>query len=107
VVGKLLTSSGISPLDPGTGTVPEGTEDQVQLVFANARRVLEAAGGGPEAVAKCTVFVRDKAIRPIIDKYWTEMFPDEASRPARHTLRTDLADPLKIQLEIIAMLGEG
>ncbi|HJQ48774.1 MAG TPA: RidA family protein [Amycolatopsis sp.] len=107
VVGNLLVSSGISPLDPAAGTVPAGTEEQVELVFANARRVLEAAGGRPEDVAKCTVFVRDKAIRPVLDKYWTEMFPDAAARPARHTLRIDLAEPLQIQLEIIALLGEG
>ncbi|MGQ4615689.1 Rid family hydrolase [Nocardia sp. R7R-8] len=107
VVGDLLASSGISPLDPATGAVPEGTEAQVALVFANARRVVEAAGGRLEDVAKCTVFVRDKAIRPVIDKYWTEMFPDEASRPARHTLRIDLAEPLQIQLEILALLGKG
>jgi 2-iminobutanoate/2-iminopropanoate deaminase len=107
VVGNLLASSGISPVDPGTGAVPQGTGEQVELVFANLRRVLDAAGGRPEDVAKCTVFVRDKAIRPLVDKYWTETFPDEASRPARHTLRTDLTGPLQIQLEIIALLGEG
>lgn len=107
VVGNLLTSSGISPLDPATETVPEDVEKQVELVFANARRVLEAAGGRPEDVAKCTIFVRDKAIRPVIDKYWIEMFPDAASRPARHTLRIDLAEPMQIQLEILALLGEG
>jgi 2-iminobutanoate/2-iminopropanoate deaminase len=107
LVGNLLASSGISPLDPATGTIPSDTEDQVRLVFANLRLVLEAAGGRPEDVAKCTVFVRDKAIRPFVDKYWTELFPDEASRPARHTLRIDLAEPLQIQLEILAMLGEG
>ena len=107
MVGNLLTSSGISPLDPATETVPEDVEKQVELVFANARRVLEAAGGRPEDVAKCTIFVRDKAIRPVIDKYWIEMFPDAASRPARHTLRIDLAEPMQIQLEILALLGEG
>lgn len=107
VVGDLLVSSGISPLDPATGTVPEGVDEQVELVFANVGRVLAAAGGGPEDVVKCTVFVRDKAIRPVIDKHWLEMFPDEASRPARHTLRIDLADPLHIQLEITAVLGKG
>lgn len=107
VVGKLLASSGISPLDPATGTVPTDPEEQVELVFANARRVLEAAGGRTEDVAKCTVFVRDKAIRPLIDKRWTEMFPDAGARPARHTLRIDLPEPLQIQLEIIALLGEG
>jgi enamine deaminase RidA (YjgF/YER057c/UK114 family) len=107
LVGNLLVSSGISPLDPDTGTVPTDTERQVETVFANVRRVLDAAGGTPADVAKCTVFVRDKSIRPVVDKYWLEMFPDAASRPARHTLRIDLADPLQIQLEITAVLGEG
>ncbi|WNF01140.1 RidA family protein [Streptomyces luomodiensis] len=107
VVGNLLVSSGISPLDPDTGTVPPGTEEQVALVFANVRRVLDAAGGSPDDVVKCAAFVRDKSIRPVIDKHWLEMFPDEASRPARHTLRIDLADPLQIQLEITAVLEEG
>ncbi len=105
VVGNLLASSGISPLDPATGGIPDAVEEQVELVFANVRRVLEAAGGRPEDVVKCTVFVRDKAIRPIIDKHWTQMFPDEASRPARHTLRIDLAGSMQIQLEILAVLG--
>ena len=107
VVGNLLASSGISPLDPATGTVPDSAEEQVPLVFANVRSVLEAAGGAPRDVVKCTIFVRDKAIRPVVDKYWTEMFPDGHSRPARHTLRVDLAEPLQIQIEIIAVLGEG
>lgn len=107
VVGNLLVSSGISPIDPEAGNVPAETDDQVRVVFANVRRVVEAAGGSTADIVKCTVFVKDKSIRPVIDKYWTEMFPDEASRPARHTLRIDLADPLQIQLEIIAVLGEG
>jgi enamine deaminase RidA (YjgF/YER057c/UK114 family) len=107
VVGNILVSGGISPVDPNTGSVPEGTDEQVELAFANVRRVLDAAGGKPEDVVKCTVFVRDKAIRPVIDKHWLELFPDQASRPARHTLRTDLAGPLQIQLEITAVLGEG
>lgn len=107
VVGNLLVSSGISPLDPDTGTVPAEVERQVELVFANVRRILDAAGGSPDDIVKCTVFVRDKAIRPVIDKRWLEMFPDEHSRPARHTLRIDLAEPVQIQLEITAVLGEG
>ncbi|MEN3265209.1 RidA family protein [Pseudonocardia sp.] len=107
VVGNLLVSGGISPLDPATGSIPDSTEEQVETAFANVRRVLEAAGGRLEDVVKCTVFVQDKSIRPVIDKYWLQMFPDEASRPARHTLRIDLAASMQIQLEITAVLGEG
>ncbi|QSE88109.1 RidA family protein [Rhodococcus pseudokoreensis] len=107
VVGNLLVSGGIVALDPEKNDVPTDTEAQVELVFANLRRTVEAAGGRVEDVVKCTVFVRDKSIRPIIDKHWVEMFPDETSRPARHTLRIDLPEPQQIQLEIMAVLGEG
>jgi 2-iminobutanoate/2-iminopropanoate deaminase len=107
VVGNLLVSGGINPVDPGTGAIPDDTDEQVAVAFANVRRVLAAAGGTPEDIVKCTVFVRDKAIRPVIDKYWVEMFPDPASRPARHTLSIDLAGHTQLQLEIMAVLGQG
>ncbi len=107
LVGNLLMSSGISPLDPDTGTVPPEVEKQVEVVFANVRRVLDAAGGSVGDIAKCTVFVQDKGIRPLVDRSWVEMFPDEASRPARHTLRIDLAAPMQLQLEITAVIGAG
>ena len=107
VVGNLLVSGGISPVDPQTGATPDETDQQVALAFANVRRVLAAAGGTPEDVVKCTVFVRDKAIRPVVNKYWVEMFPDAASRPARHTLSTDLQGGIQRQLEIMAVLGQG
>jgi enamine deaminase RidA (YjgF/YER057c/UK114 family) len=107
VVGNLLVSGGISPVDPETGSIPDGTDEQVAMAFANVRRVLTAAGGSPEDVVKCTVFVPDKAIRPVVDKYWVEMFPDAASRPARHTLRSDLQGGMQLQLEIMAVLGQG
>jgi enamine deaminase RidA (YjgF/YER057c/UK114 family) len=107
VVGNLLVSGGISPVDPETGATPDDTDQQVALAFANVRRVLAAAGGTPEDVVKCTVFVRDKAIRPVVNKYWVAMFPDAASRPARHTLSTDLQGGIQLQLEIMAVLGQG
>lgn len=107
VVGNLLVSGGISPVDPETGATPDGTDEQVAMAFANVRRVLTAAGGTTGDVVKCTVFVQDKAIRPVVDKYWVEMFPDEASRPARHMLSADLRAGTQLQLEIMAVLGGG
>ena len=106
VVGNLLVSGGISPVNPETGAVPDSADEQVAMAFANVRRVLAAAGGTAGDIVKCTVFVEDKAIRPVVDKYWVEMFPDEASRPARHMLRTDLRAGTRLQLEIMAVLGQ-
>jgi 2-iminobutanoate/2-iminopropanoate deaminase len=107
VIGNLLASGGISPLDPQTGLVPDEAEAQVELVFANLRRVVEAAGGTPDDVIKCTAHVRDKEIRPLIDQQWTAMFPDASSRPARRIDTADLLGGLHIQLEILAVLGDG
>lgn len=107
VVGNLLVSGGINPVDPETGVTPDEVDEQVEVAFANVRRVLEAAGGTPGDIVKCTVFVRDRAIRPVIDKYWVEMFPDAASRPARHTLHAELQGSTQLQLEIMAVLGQG
>ena len=107
VVGNLLVSGGINPVDPATGVIPDDADGQVALAFANVRLVLEAAGGTIADIVKITVFTTDKSIRPVVDKYWTEMFPDEASRPARHTLSADHPGNRLLQLEVIALLGEG
>jgi 2-iminobutanoate/2-iminopropanoate deaminase len=94
-------------VDPETGATADGTDEQVAMAFANVRRVLAAAGGNAGDIVKCTVFVQDKGIRPVVDKYWVEMFPDETSRPARHMLRTDLQGGTQLQLEVMAVLGQG
>jgi enamine deaminase RidA (YjgF/YER057c/UK114 family) len=107
VVGNLLVSGGISPVDPDTGAVPDDTDGQVAVAFANVRRVLAAAGGTADDVVKCTVFVQDKAIRPVVDRYWVEMFPDEGSRPARHMLHAELQAGTQLQVEIMAVLEHG
>lgn len=107
VVGNLLVSGGINPVDTATGVTPDDADGQVALAFANVRLVVEAAGGTVADIVKVTVFAKDKSIRPVIDKYWTEMFPDEASRPARHTLGADHPGNRLLQLEITAVLGDG
>ncbi|MBY6683111.1 RidA family protein [Rhodococcus sp. BP-316] len=107
LVGPLLTSSGINGLDPDSGAVPETVDAQVALIFSNVSRILDKAGGTTDDIAKLTFFVRDRAARAVIDPHWVAMFPDEVSRPARHTLEYPLADPLLIQCELIAYVGDA
>lgn len=104
LVGPLLTSSGINGMDPDTGQVPADLEDQVRLIFENIERILQAAGGSPEDIAKCVFYVRDRASRAAIDPQWTRMFPDPQSRPARHTLQHELSGPLLVQCELTAYI---
>ncbi|OMQ14362.1 hypothetical protein A7K94_0217215 [Modestobacter sp. VKM Ac-2676] len=105
-VGPLLVSGGVLGQDPETGEVPADAGEQVRLVFANVRRVLAAGGATTADVAKLTFFVRDRSVRAAIDEQWLAMFPDEADRPARHTLTTELAPAFAVQCEVLAFVAD-
>jgi enamine deaminase RidA (YjgF/YER057c/UK114 family) len=105
VVGNLLVSGGISGADPATGGIPPSPEEQAAALFANVARVMQAAGGTMEDIVKMTFFVRERAVRAAIDPEWLKAFPDETSRPARHTLKVELPAQFEMQAEVIALLA--
>jgi 2-iminobutanoate/2-iminopropanoate deaminase len=106
-LGPFLVSGGIFGRDPGTGKVPDGIEAQCEQTFANVRTVLKAGGAAPEDVIKLNVWLKDIADRPVLNKYWLQLFPDPHSRPARHTFATpDLRAPLLVECEIMAVISD-
>ena len=106
--GPFVVSGAISGADPATGKVPDDLDAQSRLMFENVRRVIGAAGGSPEDIVKMTVWITDRALRPILNKHWVEMFPDANSRPARHTVTSrDFTPPMQIQCDLMAVLGQG
>lgn len=106
-IGPFIVSGGIFGKDPQTGKVPEGIEAQCEQTFANIKTVLAAGGATPEDVIKLSVWLKDIGDRPVMNKYWLRMFPDDRSRPARHTFNTpDLRSPLLIECEIMAIISE-
>jgi enamine deaminase RidA (YjgF/YER057c/UK114 family) len=107
VIDRLVVSGGISGLDPATGKLPESLEEQCRFMFANVRRVMEKAGGSPNDIIKMTVWMKDRAGRAAVNKEWLEIFPDEHSRPARHTLAYEgLAPGVHVQCDLMALLPE-
>jgi 2-iminobutanoate/2-iminopropanoate deaminase len=106
--GPFVVTGAISGADPQSGQVPADLDAQCRQMFANVRRVMETAGGTPHDIIKMTVWITDRGLRPILNKHWVEMFPDPQSRPARHTLTsTDLAAPMQVQCDLMAVLDEG
>ena len=106
--GPFVVSGAISGADPASGTVPPDLDAQCAAMFANVRRLIEAAGGTPDDIVKMTVWISDRALRPTLNKYWVEMFPDPHSRPARHTVASgDLVPPMQIQCDLLAVIAEG
>ena len=105
--GPFVVSGAISGADPESGKVPPDLDAQCAAMFANVRRLIEAAGGTPDDIVKMTVWIADRALRPTLNKYWVEMFPDPHSRPARHTVaHGDFTPPMQIQCDLLAVIDE-
>ncbi|MBO0691772.1 MAG: RidA family protein [Acidimicrobiaceae bacterium] len=104
-VGPLVCSGGIMGADPATGKVPEDGADQVRFVFQNLQSFMTAAGGSVDDVAKVEVLLADNSLRGAVNEEWVKVFPDEHSRPARHTTAGPLQGSMLIQLEVIAWVG--
>ena len=106
-IGNLLVSGGIFGRDPASGDLGTDLESQCALMFANVERVVAAAGGTPEDIIKMSVWLKDVTNKQPLNVEWCRMFPNEASRPARHTFSDPgLAHGQLIQCEIMAVLDE-
>jgi enamine deaminase RidA (YjgF/YER057c/UK114 family) len=103
-VGNIVTTGGVHGMDRSTGVIPADGATQVRNAFANLKAILAAAGASPDQIVKLTVFMKGPEIRDLVNEQWTALFPDPASRPARHSLNYDLNAPQVVQLEALAVL---
>lgn len=107
-IGPFVVSGGISGMDPVTGRLADGIEEQCALVFAHMKEIIEAASGTTEDILKVTVWLKDGAHRKFVNQQWLRMFPDAEARPARHTfVGQELAGTMLIQCEFWAVLNGG
>lgn len=103
-IGNIVYSGGIHGLDPATRKPAEGIEAQCALMFAHVRTIVEAAGGTTDDIVKMTLWMNDRALRPVVNREWAAMFPDEASRPTRHAIKGNLEGGMLIQCDFVAVL---
>ena len=103
--GDLLFVSGVVPID-AEGQLVGGNDvaEQARAVFEGLRRVLAAAGAGPQDVVKVTVFLTDVDDRPTINPVRQEFFGP--TRPASTLVEVSrLAIPgAKLEVEAVAVL---
>src|ERR1700761_4048589 len=57
--GGFVFASGQLPIEPSTGTFPEGSEAQTRTSLANLSAVLRAGGATLGDIVKTTVFLKD------------------------------------------------
>lgn len=103
--GNMVFSSAIPGMDRKTKSVPDDPRAQVRNAFDNLKTLLENAGGTLDDVVKVQVFLKDRDMRPIVNEVWEKLFPDEHSRPVRHTIGGALPNNYIIQIEFVAVVG--
>ena len=72
------------------------TVRQDRITETAAGLFVEAAGGSTADVVKVTVWMKDRSQRPALNVPWLEMFPDAATRPARHAIHAPELDMGKL-----------
>ncbi len=103
-IDNMVFSSGIHAMDPETGTIPEDSRRQIELVFQHMQTIVENAGGTTDDIALVIFNLKDNADRPLVNEEWLKMFPNEGDRPARNTYQVDLGFGMKIHVLMTAVL---
>lgn len=78
-VNGMVYTSGIIPVVPETGEIPEGSKAQAKQALTNLSNLLTAAGSSMEQVVKTTVFIKEMndfaAINEVYATFFTGAFP--------------------------------
>lgn len=103
-IGAFVFTSGQLGMDPATGALPEGIDEQAHQAFKNLSAILTEAGGDLSDVVKLTLFVTDlndfATVNQIMTQYIAEPFP------ARSTVEVaGLPKGAKFEVEAIAQIA--
>ena len=97
--GKVYTS-GIIPVVPATGEIPEGSVAQAEQALTNLSHLLETAGTSMANVVKTTVFIKEMNDFAAINEVYATFF--EGAYPARSCVEVARL-PKDVMLEIEAI----
>ena len=96
----IVFTSGQIPVDPATGTAPEGIEAQAEQSCKNVGAILAAAGTGFAHVIKTTCFLADMGDFAAFNEVYARYF---TSKPARSCVAVkSLPKGLLCEIEAIA-----
>jgi len=99
VLDNLIFTSGQIGIDPSTGTIKQGgIEAETRQVLENIESVLIEGGVDRSNIVKLTVYLKDFADFPVINKQFKEFFID-CTYPARSTVEVSKL-PMDAMVEI-------
>ncbi|MCI8326844.1 MAG: RidA family protein [Lachnospiraceae bacterium] len=101
-VNGMIYTSGVIPVNPKTGEIPEGTVEQAKQAMKNLSNLLEAAGTSMGNVVKTTVFIKEMDDFGVINGIYQEFF--ESDFPARSCVEVArLPKDVLLEVEAVAV----
>ncbi len=103
IAAPFVFCSGQIGIDPSTGGLAEGVENQTRQALANLKAVLECAGFSPGAVVKTTIFLKRMEDFSAVNTIYGDFFGRH--RPARSTVEvSNLPGGALVEIECTAAL---
>ena len=101
-VNGMVYTSGVIPVVPETGEIPEGSQAQAKQAFTNLSHLLEAAGTSMDNVVKTTVFIKEMNDFGAINEVYATFF--NGAYPARSCVEVArLPKDVMLEVEAIAV----
>ena len=101
-VNGMVYTSGVIPVNPETGEIPEGIEAQAAQVLKSMQALLEAAGTCVDNVVKTTVFIQGMNDFAKVNELYAQVFRNDA--PARSCVEVaKLPKGVLMEMEAIAV----
>jgi len=102
VVDKLIFCSGQIGIDPKTGNLVDGIENQTKQILENLKNILEEAGSSLDKVIKTTIFLTNINDFSLVNQIYGEFF--SSHKPARSTVGVaSLPKGALIEIEALAL----
>jgi 2-iminobutanoate/2-iminopropanoate deaminase len=100
---SFVFASGQLGLDPQSGKLRDGVEEQAKQIMANLSAVLAAAGSSLDQVVKSTIFLANMADFATVNGIYGQAFAD--APPARSTVQVaGLPLGALVEIEVIALV---
>ncbi len=105
VAGGFVFVSGLPPFDPETGEAHKRPfAEQAEIVLAQMKRCLEAAGSSMQQVLKCNVYCTDVSYFGEFNQAYARYFPSEG--PARIFIVVPcFPGTFELEIDCVAVVG--
>ena len=101
-VNGMVFTSGVIPVNPATGEIPSGIENQANQVIGNLAALLVESGTSVDNVIKTTVFIKDMDDFAKVNEIYSKYFIKDC--PARSCVEVArLPKDVLIEIEAIAI----